>query len=106
MKNDNLQFFPDSESFEYLNTKKMYNTKYPVDTGRKLNVHKRFRRRPERFLDILCTFSLRLMSGVYLIKIRKQNLKILTAARLGKINHFSCQNVYASESMCDLAIKR
>ena len=29
-----------------------------VDTRRKLNVHKTFRRRPGRLLDVLCTFSL------------------------------------------------
>ena len=32
---------------------------YPVDTGRKLNAHKTFRRRPGRFLNVLCTFSSR-----------------------------------------------
>ena len=31
----------------------------PIDTGRKKNVHKTFRRRPGRFLNVLCTFSLR-----------------------------------------------
>ena len=31
---------------------------YPVDTGRKLNVHKTFRRRPGRLLKVLCTFNL------------------------------------------------
>ena len=34
----------------------------PVDTGRKLNVHKTFRRRPGRLLNVLCTFNLRLVS--------------------------------------------
>ena len=34
----------------------------PVDTGRKLNVHKTFRRRPGRLLNVLCTFSLRPLS--------------------------------------------
>ena len=34
----------------------------PVDTGRKLNVHKAFRRRPGRLLNVLCTFNLRLVS--------------------------------------------
>ena len=29
----------------------------PVDTGRKLNVHKTFRRRPGRLLNVLCTFN-------------------------------------------------
>ena len=30
----------------------------PVDTERKLNAHKTFRRRPERLLNVLCTFNL------------------------------------------------
>ena len=34
----------------------------PVDTGRKLNVHKMFRRRPGRLLNVLCTFNLRPVS--------------------------------------------
>ena len=28
---------------------------FPVDTGRKLNVHKTFRRRPGRLMNVLCT---------------------------------------------------
>ena len=34
----------------------------PADTGRKLNVHKTFRRRPGRLLNVLCTFNLRPVS--------------------------------------------
>ena len=34
----------------------------PVDTVRKLNVHKTFRRRTGRLLNVLCTFNLRPMS--------------------------------------------
>ena len=34
----------------------------PVDTGRKLNVYKTFRRGPGRLLNVLCTFNLRLVS--------------------------------------------
>ena len=30
----------------------------PVDTGRKLNVHKAFRRRPARLLNVSCKFNL------------------------------------------------
>ena len=30
----------------------------PIDTGRKLNVHITFRRRPGRLLNVLCTFNL------------------------------------------------
>ena len=37
-------------------------TIYPVDTGRKLNVHKTFRRRPGRLLNVLCTLNLRTVS--------------------------------------------
>ena len=32
---------------------------FPVDTGRKLNVHKMFRRRPGRLLNVFCAFNLR-----------------------------------------------
>ena len=39
---------------------------FPVDTGRKLNVHKTFRRRPGRLLDVLCTFNLRPVSTGFL----------------------------------------
>ena len=35
---------------------------FPVDTERKLNVHKTFRRGPGRILDVLCTFNLRPVS--------------------------------------------
>ena len=35
---------------------------YPIDTGRRLNVHKTFRRRPGCLLNILCTFNLRPVS--------------------------------------------
>ena len=35
---------------------------HPVDTGRKSNVHKTFRRRPGRLLNVLCTFNLRPVS--------------------------------------------
>ena len=34
----------------------------PVDTGRKLNVHKTFRRRPGHLLNVLSTFNLRPVS--------------------------------------------
>ena len=34
----------------------------PVDTGRKLNVHNTFRRRPGRLLNVLCTLNLRPVS--------------------------------------------
>ena len=38
----------------------------PADTGGKLNVHKTFKRRPGRLLNVLCTFNLRLVStGIF-----------------------------------------
>ena len=40
---------------------------YPADTGRKLNVHKTFRRRPECLLNVLRTFNLRPVPTGYLI---------------------------------------
>ena len=39
---------------------------YPVDKGRKLNVHKTFRRRPGRLPNVLCTFNLRPVSTGYI----------------------------------------
>ena len=39
--------------------------RYPVDTGGKLNVHKTFRRRPGRLLNVLCTFNLPPVSTGY-----------------------------------------
>ena len=41
---------------------------YPVDTGRKLNVHKTFGGRPGRLLKVLCTFNLRPVSTGFEIK--------------------------------------
>ena len=42
----------------------------PVDTGRKLNVHKAFSRHPGRLLNVLFTFNLRLAStGKFLMKL-------------------------------------
>ena len=38
---------------------------YPVGIGRKLNLHKTFTRRPERLLNVLCTFNLRPVSNGY-----------------------------------------
>ena len=42
--------------------KSMHLKTSPVDTGRKLNVHKTFTRRPGRLLNVLCTFNLRPVS--------------------------------------------
>ena len=39
--------------------------RYPVDTGRKLNVHKTFRRRPRRLRNVLGMFKLHPVSTEY-----------------------------------------
>ena len=36
---------------------------YPLDRRHKLNIHKMFRRHPERLPNVLCTFNLRPVSG-------------------------------------------
>ena len=43
-----------------------FESTFPVDAGRKLNVHKTFRRRHGHLLNVLCTFNLRPVSaGLY-----------------------------------------
>ena len=61
---------PGNQSIKRLELKFRYNrhffvkhegtVKYitPIDTGRKLNLHKTFRRRPGRLLNVLCMFNL------------------------------------------------
>ena len=44
---------------------------FPVDTGRKLNVHKTFRRCPGSLLNVLCSFNLRSVStGFFIIHLK------------------------------------
>ena len=59
------------------NAKKTYTDQsIPVDTRRKLNVHKTFRRRPRRLLSFLCTFNLRPVStGILRFFLRLTNLQ-------------------------------
>ena len=45
-------------ALSHSNTQKTYATNL-VDTGCKLNVHKTFKRRPGRLLNVSCTFNLR-----------------------------------------------
>ena len=47
----------------------------PVDTGRKLNIHKTFRRRPGRLLNDLCTFNLRPVSTGILVMLAQSDLE-------------------------------
>ena len=48
-----VTWIPEIESLKILS---------PLDTGRNLNVHKTFRRRPGRLLNVLCSFNLRSVS--------------------------------------------
>ena len=50
---------------------------FPADTGRKLNVHRTFRRRPRRLLNVLCKFNLRPVSTGLLTVL--QTMKMLAA---------------------------
>ena len=52
----------DSQSFSYGSVFELF-AKSPRDTGRKVNVHKMFTKRPERFLNFLCTLNLRPVSS-------------------------------------------
>ena len=48
--------------FDHFLKKNTETRSFPVETGRKLNVHKTFRRRPGRLLKVLCAFNLRPVS--------------------------------------------
>ena len=52
----------------------------PADTGRKSNVHKTFRRRPGRLLNVLCTFNVRLI-------IDNWNKSVLESTKLTSANN-------------------
>ena len=47
-----------ADDYQWKTIDDFVNTNVTVDTGRKLNVHKTFRRRPGRLLNVLCTFNL------------------------------------------------
>ena len=52
-------FRPSRISFEYFQKQRQKpEMRYPVDTGRKLKVHKTFRSRPGRLLNVLSRFNL------------------------------------------------
>ena len=53
-----------------------------VDTGRKLKVHKTFRRRPGRLLDVLCTFNLSPVSKGYIVSYIPELLVIFMSSQL------------------------
>ena len=60
----------------------------PVDTGRKLNVHKTFRRRPGHLLNVLYTFNLRSVSTGSETANVKRRIVILPGNKVKKINRF------------------
>ena len=53
----------------------LYQFSYAVDTERKLNVHKTFRRCPGRLLNVLCTFNLRPVSTRYIHWLTQFNIR-------------------------------
>ena len=57
---------------------KSYRDSCPADTGRKLKVHKTFRRRPGRLLDVLCTLYLRPVSTGWFLVIWNMSVKVYT----------------------------
>ena len=59
----------------------------PVDTGRKLNVHKTFRRCPGRLLNVLCTFNLRHVSTGNEPSLRNFPSKIFALKTIAKGPH-------------------
>ena len=81
----------------------------PLDAGRKLNVHKTFRRRPGRLLNVLCTFNLRPVSRGILKN--KKLIKILEIEKLWKVAKLfiaeltlvncitKCQNCFAHSGL-------
>ena len=78
-------------------------TLVPQDTGRKLNVHKTFRRRPGHLLNALCTFNLRPVSrgfqSLFLIKL------LAPAALLKKRLWHSCFPVNFAKSLSTLFLR-
>ena len=54
------QFFSKFQSWNNMKSKVIH---LPIDTRRKLNAHKTFRRRSGRLLNVLCTFNLCLVSA-------------------------------------------
>ena len=57
-----FKFYNSNRDFRNLRDKS-YATWFPVDTGRELKIHKTFRGRPGRLLNVLCTFTLRPVSA-------------------------------------------
>ena len=58
--------YPGFSTSKLANVEDFFKCKYPVDTGRKLNVHKTFRRRPGPLLNVTCTFNVRHLSTGYI----------------------------------------
>ena len=58
-------------------TVSIYINAFPLDTERKLNIHKTLRRCPGHFLDVLCNFNLYIMSrGFNILQQMQQNTQM------------------------------
>ena len=71
---------------------------YPLDTGRKLNVHKTFRRRPGRLLNVLCTFNLHPESRGYSFKNSRFQICIYKP-----VKHDDCDKINGFQSITIVA---
>ena len=66
--------------------------KLPVDTGRKLNVHKTFKRRPGRLLSVICTFNLGLQGWLIQLNYCPKILDVLWKIELSLLKKSYTQN--------------
>ena len=81
-------------------TVSIYINAFPLDTERKLNIHKTWRRCPGHFLDVLCNFNLYIMSRVSIFynkcsKILKW-IRIIASIRTKSPSWHSCRQISKS----------
>ena len=70
---------------------------YPVDTERILNVHKTFRRRFRRLLNVLCMFNVRPVSTIYwLLVFKNGNMKYKATSQGKDFNPFPLFYIFFS----------
>ena len=68
----------------------------PVDTGRKVNVHKTFRRYPGSLLNVLCTFILRPVSA---------GTEIIYRDKASKLIKLNTNIIYHLRLVCTLSLR-
>ena len=71
-------------------------------TGRKLNIHKTFRKRPGRLLNVLCTFSLRPVStGIMMVRHGQKKLMCCNVSDLFSYEHWTTESLQAIFSIIE-----